>query len=159
MTRPSVRSHGAMAKSKAGSIKISGQNGFATCACLKNTTSDGGNIQTRECTQRASFADCRLALPLGRGASAVRHERSSEGGPSSLMRGAKTLSSLAVEVFIEEERIPPDRVLLEAELALLGDRDTGGPVGRGGLRPRARLCAQQSVSAHGFPLNRGVSNG
>ena len=30
------------------------------------------------------------------------------------MRGAKTLSSLAVEVFIEEERIPPDRVLLEA---------------------------------------------
>ena len=33
------------------------------------------------------------------------------------MRGAKTLSSLAVEVFIEEERIPPDRVLLEAELA------------------------------------------
>jgi hypothetical protein len=34
-----------------------------------------------------------------------------------LMRGAKTLSGLAVEVFIEEERIPPDPVLLEAELA------------------------------------------
>jgi hypothetical protein len=33
------------------------------------------------------------------------------------MRGAKTLSGLAVEVFIEEERIPPDPVLLEAELA------------------------------------------
>jgi hypothetical protein len=64
------------------------------------------------------------------------------------MRGAKTLSSLAVEVFLEEERIPPDRILLEAGLALLlGDRDTVGPVGRGGLRPRARLCAQQSVSA------------
>jgi hypothetical protein len=31
-----------MAKSKAGSIKISGQYGFATCACLKNSTSDGG---------------------------------------------------------------------------------------------------------------------
>jgi hypothetical protein len=44
------------------------------------------------------------------------------------MRGAKTLSSLAVEAFLEE-RIPPDRVLLEAGLALLlGDRDTVGPV-------------------------------
>ena len=44
----------------------------------------------------------------------MRNERSGQGRPASLMRGSETLSSLAVEVFIEEEGISPCRIVLEA---------------------------------------------
>ena len=44
----------------------------------------------------------------------MRNERPGEGRPASLMRGSETLSGLAVEVFIEEERISPCRIVLEA---------------------------------------------
>lgn len=56
----------------------------------------------------------RVGLLCGLDASAaVCHEHSSEGRPSGLMRGAETLSGVAVKVFIEEERVAPCRVLLE----------------------------------------------
>ena len=44
----------------------------------------------------------------------VRHERRGEGRPSGLMRRAKTLTGLGVEVLIEEERISPGWIVLEA---------------------------------------------
>ena len=44
----------------------------------------------------------------------MRHERAGKGRPPGLVRGAKTLPGLAVEVLIEEQRIPPRRVVLEA---------------------------------------------
>src|ERR1700722_14025601 len=43
----------------------------------------------------------------------VRHKRPRERRPSSLMRGAESLSSLAMEVFIEEERFAPRWIGLE----------------------------------------------
>ena len=56
----------------------------------------------------------RLVLPLGRHANAaMRHQRSGEGRPSGLMRGAKALARLAVEVLMETKRIPPQGVFLE----------------------------------------------
>jgi hypothetical protein len=51
---------------------------------------------------------------------ASRHKRPGERRPSGLMRGAKTLSGLAVEVLVEEERVAPRRVILEAGVCAMG---------------------------------------
>ena len=56
---------------------------------------------------------------------AVRHERSRERRPSGLMRGAETLSGLAVEVFIEEERFPPLGVSLETRVGAVRRASAG----------------------------------
>ena len=41
-------------------------------------------------------------------------ERSGKGRPASLMRGAEALAGLAVEIFVEEERVSPRRIGAEA---------------------------------------------
>ncbi|HSV00316.1 MAG TPA: hypothetical protein VLI91_09440, partial [Roseiarcus sp.] len=46
----------------------------------------------------------------------MRDERTGEGRPSGLMRGAETRAGLAVKVFVKEDRISPRRILLEAEI-------------------------------------------
>jgi hypothetical protein len=71
---------------------------------------------------------------------------------------ANMWSSLAVEVFIKEERIPPDPSFWKRNWRSSSAIATlVVPLDVVVYDPRARLCAQQSVSAHGFPLNRGVS--
>ena len=42
------------------------------------------------------------------------HERPRKGRPAGLMRGAEALAGRAVEIFVEEKRVAPHRIGLEA---------------------------------------------
>ena len=74
---------------------------------------DRGERESKNLRQLAPAQLCSFGPALTR---SVRQERRGEGRPSGLMRRAKTLSGLGVEVLIEEEQISPGWIVSEARI-------------------------------------------
>ena len=72
---------------------------------------DRGEQQSKNPRQLAPAQLCGIGPALTR---SVRHQRRGEGRRSGLMRRAKTLCRRGMEVLIEEERISPYWIVLEA---------------------------------------------